>query len=47
MERDIGLYTTNNQFKHAMLKMGYQPIEINELNWEYTVISDKGPPMLL
>lgn len=43
MEQDIGLYTTNNQFKHAMLKMGYQPIEINELNWEYTVISDKSP----
>lgn len=43
MEHDIRLYTTNNQFKHAMLKMGYQPIEYNELNWEYTVISDKSP----
>ena len=43
MEHDIGLYTTNNQFKHAMLKMGYKPIEYNELNWEYTVTSDKSP----
>lgn len=43
MERDIGFYTTNNQFKHAMLKMGYEPVDYDELNWEYTVISDKSP----
>lgn len=43
MEQDIGLYTTNNQFKHAMLKMGYEPVNCNELNWEYTVSSDKSP----
>lgn len=43
MEHDIHLYTTNNQFKHAMLKRGYEPIEYNELNWEYPVISDKSP----
>ncbi len=43
MEQDIGLYTTNNQFKHAMLKMGYEPVDYSELNWEYTVVSDKSP----
>lgn len=43
MEGDIHLYTTNNQFKHAMSKQGYVPVDYNELNWEYTVSSDKDP----
>ena len=43
MERDICLYTTNNQFKHAMHISGYEPITYDELNWEYPVTSDKSP----
>jgi len=26
-----------------MLKMGYKPVDYSELNWEYTVVSDKSP----
>lgn len=31
-ERDTGLYCTNGQFKGAMLRCGYEPVNPNALN---------------
>lgn len=42
LEKDIGLYLTNNEFKDAMLMCGYEPVNPNELNWNYC-ISKKSP----
>lgn len=42
LQRDTGLYLTNNEFKDAMLLSGYEPIDPNELNWHYC-ISKKSP----
>lgn len=42
LERDTGIYLTNNEFKDAMLLCGYSPVDPNELNWEYC-ISKKSP----
>ena len=41
-EKDTGLYLTNNEFKDAMLMCGYEPVNPNELNWNYC-ISKKSP----
>ena len=41
LQRDLGIYTTNNQFKHAMLLCGYMPENEPELNWIYR-ISEKS-----
>lgn len=37
LERDTGLYLTNNEFKDAMLMCGYEPVNPNELNWNYRI----------
>ena len=42
LERDTGIYMTNNQFKDAMLVAGYEPVNPHELNWKYR-ISRKSP----
>ena len=42
LERDTGIYVTNNQFKDAMLICGYHPRDANKLNWQYC-ISEKSP----
>lgn len=42
LERDTGLYLTNNEFKDAMLLSGYEPVNPNALNWCYR-ISEKSP----
>lgn len=42
LQRDIGIYLTNNEFKDAMLLAGYEPANPNELNWHYA-ISKKSP----
>jgi hypothetical protein len=42
LQRDTGLYLTNNEFKDAMLLSGYEPVDPNELNWCYC-ISKKSP----
>jgi hypothetical protein len=42
LDRDIGIYLTNNQFKDAMMMCGYKPKDANELNWHY-FISGKSP----
>ena len=44
LERDLGLYMTNNQFKHAMLLCGYQPVDEHVLNWHFC-ISRKSPAL--
>lgn len=42
LERDTGIYMTNNQFKDAMLLCGYEPVDERLLNWNYR-ISKKSP----
>lgn len=42
LERDTGIYLTNNEFKDAMLLAGFAPSDPNELNWTYA-ISKKSP----
>jgi hypothetical protein len=42
LERDTGLYLTNNEFKDAMMMAGYMPIDPDALNWTYC-ISKKSP----
>lgn len=42
MEEETGLYTTNNQFKDAMLMCGFHPDNETALNWTYC-ISAKSP----
>lgn len=42
LERDTGIYLTNNEFKDAMLLEGYHPTDPNSLNWHYC-ISKKSP----
>lgn len=38
LERDTGIYLTNNQFKAAMLSAGYSPVNPNELNWRFRIV---------
>ena len=42
LEKDTGIYLTNNEFKDAMLMCGYEPVNPHELNWNYC-ISKKSP----
>lgn len=42
LERDTKIYTTNNQFKDAMLVLGFHPVNEGELNWHFC-ISKKSP----
>lgn len=37
LERDTGIYMTNNQFKDAMLLCGYYPVDEYKLNWNYRI----------
>lgn len=38
LQHDTGLYLTNNEFKDAMLLMGFAPVDPNALNWTYRAI---------
>lgn len=42
LEGDTGIYLTNNEFKDAMMRCGFLPVDENELNWTYR-ISEKSP----
>jgi len=42
LEKDTGIYLTNNQMKDAMLMEGFHPVKENELNWVYC-ISQQSP----
>ena len=42
IQSDLGIYLTNNQFKDAMLECGFEPVEVDTLNWEFR-ISEKSP----
>ncbi|MDD4003538.1 MAG: hypothetical protein PHE12_05000 [Clostridia bacterium] len=42
MTKATGIYVTNNQFKDAMLRCNFIPINGKELNWHYG-ISKKSP----
>ena len=42
LERDTGIYMTNNQFKDAMLACDFLPMNERELNWHYC-ISRRSP----
>lgn len=37
LERDLGIYLTNNEFKDAMWLSGYYPVNVNALNWIYCI----------
>ncbi len=41
LERDTGIYLTNNQFKHAMLIAGHMPEYEHELNWHFRISEKK------
>lgn len=41
LERETGIYMTNNQFKDAMAINGYRPIDNEPLNWEYRIVLKK------
>ena len=36
-EKDTGVYLTNGHFKGAMLVAGFDPIDYDELNWEFKI----------
>jgi uncharacterized protein YozE (UPF0346 family) len=38
LERDTGIYMTNNQFKDAMLLAGHKPVNPRELNWHFRIV---------
>lgn len=40
-ERSIHYYISNNQFKDAMLRCGYKPVNPTDLNWSFR-ISEKS-----
>ena len=35
IEKDTGVYITNNQMKDAMLLLGYMPVDEFALNWQF------------
>lgn len=37
LTHDTDIYLTNNQFKHAMLLAGYEPVRPYMLNWHYCI----------
>jgi len=37
LEKDTGIYLTNNQFKDALWLVGYKPVNTDELNWRYRI----------
>ena len=37
LEYDTHIYLTNNQFKDAMLTLGFKPARPNTLNWEFCI----------
>ena len=37
IERELGIYLTNNQMKDAMLNEGFRPVKENELNWHFCI----------
>lgn len=42
LQHRTNIYVTNNQFKEAMLLCGFYPVEVDVLNWNYS-ISKKSP----
>ena len=37
IEKELGVYLTNNQMKDAMLNEGFFPVKENELNWHFFI----------
>ena len=37
LERDTRIYLTNNEFKDAMMRCGFMPVDPDELNWHYRI----------
>ncbi len=44
LEEEIGIYLTNNQFKHAMVIAGYMPEDEHKLNWQF-FLDPKSPTL--
>lgn len=47
LEHDLGIYLTNNQFKHLLLMNGYSPLSVDEFNWKYNLKVIKKPSRFL
>ena len=41
LQRDTGIYLTNGEFKDAMIKSGYDPVDSRWQNWAFC-ISEKS-----
>ena len=37
LEHRTNIYMTNNQFKEAMLRCGFYPVKVDELNWHFCI----------
>lgn len=37
LEDDTGIYLTNDQFKDIMYMMGFKPLDMTDINWEFVV----------
>ena len=37
LERDTGIYLTDNQFKHLMLICGHKPVDETEFQWRFRI----------
>lgn len=46
IERDLGIYMTNNQMKCFMRDCGFYPVDAREKNWRYR-ISSRSPAFLI
>lgn len=42
LEDAVGCYVSNNQFKDAMLSLGFEPSDYSELNWCFKVKPTKA-----
>lgn len=38
LERDTGIYMSNNRFKSLMLNCGHYPLDESRLNWEFRIL---------
>lgn len=37
LQRDTGIYITNDQFKDLMLTLGYKPVDSSQFNWTFCI----------
>ena len=47
LENDTGIYLTNNEFKDALFISGFEPENVNEVNWHFKLIYLKEDGVLV